>query len=71
MSVALLKVTDDEDDVVRAEALLWIGMRAPQLLLPVAAAALSGDQDYTALIVAAEIIADLRWLRSLNLELNL
>lgn len=55
---ALLKATGDEDNVVRAEALLGIARRDPQLALPLAVAALSGDQACMAVFEAAEIIAD-------------
>jgi hypothetical protein len=63
---ALLKAADDEDDVVRAEALLGIAKRDPQLALPLAVVALSADQASMAVFEAAEIIADPRLIVSLK-----
>jgi hypothetical protein len=55
---ALLAAVEDDDDVVRAEALLGIARRDTQLALPFALAALSGDQVSMAVFEAAEIIAN-------------
>lgn len=55
---ALLKAAGDEDNVVRAEALLGIARRDPQLALPLAVAALSANQVCMAVFEASEIIAD-------------
>ncbi len=54
---ALLKAARDENDVVRAEALLGIAKRDTQLALPLAMAALSGTEASMAVLEAAEIIA--------------
>jgi len=55
---ALLASANDEDDVVRAEALLGIARRDARLALPFAIKALSSDRACTAVFEAAEIIAD-------------
>lgn len=55
---ALIKATADENDVVRAEALLGIARRDRSLALPLAAQALQEEFASMAVFEAAEIIAD-------------
>ncbi|MBB3910149.1 lyase [Sphingomonas desiccabilis] len=55
---ALLSAANDENDVVRAEALLGIAKRDRKLALPLALDALSGEQASMAVFEAAELIAD-------------
>lgn len=63
---ALLKAAHDEYDVVRAEALLGIAKRDPQMAFPLAVVALSADQASMAVFEAAKIIADPRLIDSLR-----
>jgi HEAT repeat protein len=63
---ALLRAASDEDNVVRAEALLGIAKRDPQQALPLALVALSGDQVNMAVFEAAEIIANPQLIDSLH-----
>ena len=55
---ALFAAADDENDVVRAEALLGIAQRDARLALPLALKALSGDRVSMAVFEAVMIIAD-------------
>lgn len=54
---ALRAAADDEDDVVRAEAICGLAARAPELALPLAARELSGETACMALFEAAETLA--------------
>jgi hypothetical protein len=54
---ALRAAADDEDDVVRAEAICGLAARAPDLALPLAARELSGETACMALFEAAETLA--------------
>jgi hypothetical protein len=55
---ALLSAANDENDVVRAEAMLGIAKRDRKLALPLVLKALSGEQASMAVFEAAELIAD-------------
>ena len=55
---ALLGAAKDEDDVVRAEAILALAQRDPDLALPILRNALAGDRACAALFEAAILIAD-------------
>ena len=55
---ALLNAAGDEDNVVRAEALLGLAQRDKALALPLVKAALLGDVACMPLFEAAETIAD-------------
>lgn len=55
---ALFAAADDENDVVRAEAVLGIAQRDARLALPLALKALSGDRVSMAVFEAVMIIAD-------------
>ena len=55
---ALVIAAQDEDDVVRAEALLGLAQRDRSLALPFARIALMGDQACMAVFEAAAIIGD-------------
>ena len=55
---ALLSAANDENDVVRAEALLGIAKRDRKLALPFILNALSGEQASMPVFDAAELIAD-------------
>jgi hypothetical protein len=55
---ALLSAANDENDVVRAEALLGIAKRDRKLALPFVLKALSGEQASMPVFEAAELIAD-------------
>ncbi|MBA3512326.1 HEAT repeat domain-containing protein [Sphingomonas sp.] len=55
---ALLRASEDEDDIVRAEALLGLARRDRQLALPLVRKALSGQRASAPLFEAAAIIAD-------------
>ena len=54
---ALCAAADDEDDIVRAEAICGLAMRAPALALPLVARELAGESACMALFEAAEILA--------------
>lgn len=55
---ALLAAAKDEDDAVRAEAILALAQRDPHLALPLFRSALGGDRARAALFDAAILIAD-------------
>lgn len=55
---ALLSAANDQNDVVRAEALLGIAKRDRKLALPFVLKALSGEQASMPMLEAAELIAD-------------
>lgn len=55
---ALLSAANDENDVVRAEALLGLAKRDRTLALPFVLKALSGEQASVPVFEAAELIAD-------------
>lgn len=55
---ALLTAANDENDVVRAEALVGVAKRDRQLALPLAVKALSQDRACMAVFEAAALIAD-------------
>ncbi|WP_310534449.1 HEAT repeat domain-containing protein [Novosphingobium sp.] len=55
---ALLAAANDEDDVVRAEAMLGLAMRDKNLALPFVLRALLGDFACMAVFEAAELLAD-------------
>lgn len=55
---ALLSAANDENDVVRAEALVGIAQRDPRLALPLVLEALSGEQVSMPVFEAAALVAD-------------
>ncbi|WP_426263774.1 lyase [Sphingomonas sp. PWP1-2] len=63
---ALLSAAVDDDDAVRAEALLGIARRDVRLALPFVLEALSGDHASMAVFEAAAIIADPALVESLR-----
>jgi hypothetical protein len=54
---ALCAAADDEDDVVRAEAICGLAARAPDVALPLVARELAGETACMALFEAAKILA--------------
>ena len=55
---ALLSAADDENDIVRAEALVGIARRDRRLALPLVLKALAGEQVSMPVFEAAELVAD-------------
>lgn len=55
---ALLSAANDENDIVRAEALLGIAQRDPRIALPLVLVALSGEQVSMPVFEAAALVAD-------------